>query len=248
MSESPHLSIIIPCYHEGKRIGKNLPVIENYLHAKNLTYEIIVIVDGGSDDTLETVRRYQQQAANLHVIENRQNRGKGYAVRQGLRQARGALRLFLDADFSTSINHLDTFLPEFDQGYEVVIGTRRLPGAHILVHQPFYREITGYLGNWLIRAVLGLWTYRDTQCGFKMLTAKAAQTLADQLTIDRFGFDFELIALAEKAGYDIKQLPVTWVNDAESSVSLSGPNGLIQVLLDLFKIRWRLLTGHYSLV
>ena len=245
---SPYISIIIPCYNEGKRIGRNLRLIEKYLRAKSITYEILVIDDGSTDDTLKIVTAYQAQAANLRVIENPQNLGKGHAVRQGLLQARGDLRLFLDADGSTSINHLDVFLPEFEQGYDVVIGTRRIKGAQILVHQPLYRRIMGSLGNCLIRSVLGLWSYRDTQCGFKMLTAKAAQMVVGQMMIDRFGFDFELIALAQKAGFNIKQLPVTWVNDAESSVSFLGPNGLSQVLSDLFKIRWRLLTGQYFLV
>jgi dolichyl-phosphate beta-glucosyltransferase len=207
-----------------------------------------VVDDGSTDDTLEVVTAYQAKVADLHVIETSKNRGKGFAVRRGLLRARGDLRLFLDADGSTSINHLDAFLPEFEQGYDVVIGTRRMPGAQILVHQPLYRRIMGCLGNWLIRSVLGLWSYRDTQCGFKMLTAKAAQMVAGQMLVDRFGFDFELIALARKAGFTIKQLPVTWVNDAESSVSFLGPNGWPQVLSDLFKIRWRLLTGRYSLV
>ena len=245
---NPHISIIIPCYNEGKRIGRNLLLIAKYLRTKRITYEILVIDDGSTDDTLQIVTAYQAQAADLHVIKTPKNRGKGYAVRQGLLQARGDLRLFLDADGSTSINHLDIFLPEFEQGYDVVIGTRRMQGAQILVHQPLYRQIMGCLGNWLIRGVLGLWSYRDTQCGFKMLTAKAAQTVAAQMMIDRFGFDFELIALAQKAGFNIKQLPVTWVNDAESSVSFLGPNGWPQVFSDLFKIRWRLLTGRYSLV
>jgi dolichyl-phosphate beta-glucosyltransferase len=244
----PYLSIIIPCYNEGNGVGKNLLLIENYLSAKRISYEILVIVDGATDNTLEIVTAYKDKVANLLVLKNPHNCGKGYAVRHGLLQARGDLRLFLDADGSTSINHLDTFLPEFDQGYDVVIGTRRIEGAQILVHQPIYRELLGYMGNWLIRCVLGLWRYRDTQCGFKMLTAKAAQTVAGQMRVDRFGFDFELIALAKKAGFNIKQLPVTWVNDADSSVSFRGPNGLTQVLLDLFKIKWLLLTRQYSLV
>lgn len=244
---NPYLSIIIPCYNEGKRIGHNLLLIENYLSAKKIPSEILVIVDGATDDTLKIATDYKKKVNNLQIIENPQNRGKGYAVRQGLLRACADLRLFLDADGSTSISHLDMFLPEFERGYDLVIGTRRLQGAQILVHQPRYREIMGSLGNWLIRGVLGLWSFRDTQCGFKMLTAQAAQTLASQMVTDRFGFDFELIALAKKAGFKIKQLPVTWINDAESSVHLLGLNGLVQVLLDLFKIRWRLSTRRYSL-
>jgi dolichyl-phosphate beta-glucosyltransferase len=244
-STNPYLSVIIPCYNERKVIASNLVEIDKYLDGKKITYEILVIVDGSLDGTADLVRSYQPEVKNLQVIENPQNRGKGYAVRQGLLQATGELRLFLDADGSTAITHLETFLPEFAKGYDVVIGSRRLKGAHIQVHQPTYREVMGDLGNWLIRSVLGLGGYRDTQCGFKMLTAKAAEELASQMVVDRFAFDFELIALAQRAGFATKQMPVRWVNWVESSVTLTGPNGFIQVLLDLFKTKWRLMTGQY---
>jgi glycosyltransferase involved in cell wall biosynthesis len=243
---NPYLSVIIPCYNEGSVIARNLVEIDKYLGGKKITYEILVIVDGSSDGTADLVRSNQPEVKNLHIIENPENRGKGYAVRQGMLQATGELCLFLDADGSTSITHLDSFLPEFAKGYDVVIGSRRLKGAHIQVHQPRYREFTGNMGNWLTRVVLGLRGYGDTQCGFKMLTAKAAKNLASRMVVDRFGFDFELIALAQRAGFGIKQMPVRWVNWAESSVTLTGPNGFIQVLVDLFKTKWRLMTGQYS--
>jgi len=243
---NPYLSVIIPCYNEGKAIERNIVEIDKYLRGEKITYEILMIVDGSPDGTGDIVRSYQPEVKNLHIIENPENRGKGYAVRQGLLKATGELRLFLDADGSTSITHLETFLPEFAKGYDVVIGSRHLKGAHIQVHQPRFREIMGEMGNWLIRLVLGLWGYWDTQCGFKMLTAQAAEELASRMVVDRFGFDFELIALAQRAGFATKQMPVRWVNGAESSVTLTGPNGFIQVLLDLFKTKWRLMTGQYS--
>jgi dolichyl-phosphate beta-glucosyltransferase len=243
---NPYLSVIIPCYNEGKVIERNLVEIGRYLGGKNITYEILVIVDGSPDGTVGMVKKCQPEVKNLRIMEYPENRGKGYAVRQGLLRATGELRLFLDADGSTAITHLETFLPEFARGYDVVIGSRRLKGAHIQVHQPRYREITGNMGNWLIRLVLGLWDYRDTQCGFKMLTAKAAQQLASRMVVDRFGFDFELIALAQRAGFATRQMPVRWVNWVESSVTSTGPNGFIQVLLDLFMTKWRLMTGQYA--
>ena len=243
---NPYLSVIIPCYNEGKAIERNIVEIDKYLRGEKITYEILMIVDGSPDGTGDIVRSYQPEVKNLHIIENPENRGKGYAVRQGLLKATGELRLFLDADGSTSITHLETFLPEFAKGYDVVIGSRHLKGAHIQVHQPRFREIMGEMGNWLIRLVLGLWGYWDTQCGFKMLTAQAAEELASRMVVDRFGFDFELIAVAQRAGFATKQMPVRWVNGAESSVTLTGPNGFIQVLLDLFKTKWRLMTGQYS--
>jgi dolichyl-phosphate beta-glucosyltransferase len=245
--EQPFLSVIIPAYKEGERIGRNLLEIDKHLKGKNFTYEIIIIVDGSPDNTAEISRNYALQVPNVRVIENTENHGKGYVVRQGLLEAVGQYRLFLDADGSTSITHLDAFLTEFEAGYDVVIGSRDIEGAFIQVHQPKHREIMGDMGNWLIRIVLGLWSYPDTQCGFKMLSAEASKEVASRMVVDRFGFDFELIVLAHKLGFKVKQMPVRWMNEEGSTVSLTGKNGFIQVIIDLFKTRLRLWFGQYRI-
>lgn len=245
--EQPYLSVIVPAYKEGDRIGRNLLEIDKYLKGKNYTYEIIVIVDGSDDNTAEVARNYSLQVPHLRVIDNPENHGKGYVVRQGLLEAQGKWRLFLDADGSTSITHLDSFAEQFDAGYDVIMGSRDIEGAFIQVHQPKYREIMGDMGNWLIRIVLGLWSYPDTQCGFKILSDTAAQEVASRMRVDRFGFDFELIILALKLGFKVKQMPVRWMNEEGSTVSLLGKNGFIQVLIDLFKTRLRLFFGAYRI-
>lgn len=245
--EQPYLSVIIPAYKEGERIGHNLLEIEKFLSGKDFTYEILVIVDGSPDNTAEIAGNYSSQVKNLRVISNPENNGKGYVVRQGLLESKGQYRVFLDADGSTSITHLDKFLPEFEKGFDVVIGSRDIEGAFIQVHQPKHRELMGDMGNWLIRIVLGLWSYPDTQCGFKMLSGKAAQEVASRMVVDRFGFDFELIVLAEKLGFKVKQMPVRWLNEEGSTVGLTGKNGFTQVLIDLFKTKWRLMTGKYNI-
>jgi len=204
-------------------------------------------VDGSPDDTAEIARSYQGKLKNLRVIDNPENHGKGYVVRQGLLEAKGEYRLFFDADGSTSITHLDKFLPEFENGNDVVIGSRDIEGAFVQVHQAKYKEIMGDGGNWAIRVLLGLWSYPDTQCGFKMLSAKAAEAVASRMVVDRFGFDFELIVLAKKLGFKIKQMPVRWLNEEGSTVSLTGPNGYFQVLWDLWKTRVRLWSGAYKI-
>jgi dolichyl-phosphate beta-glucosyltransferase len=247
MEQKPYLSVVIPAYKEGERIGQNLLEIEKFLSGKEYEYEIIVVVDGSPDNTAEVARNYGNQVKNLRVINNEKNHGKGYVVRQGLLEAKGEYVAFLDADGSTSITHVDKFMPEFSQGYDVVIGSRKIEGAFIQIHQPKYREIMGEMGNWLIRIVLGLWSYPDTQCGFKMLTGKAAQEVASRMVVDRFGFDFELIALAERLGFKVKQVPVRWLNEEGSTVSLTGPNGFIQVIIDLFKTKGRFLAGKYNI-
>jgi dolichyl-phosphate beta-glucosyltransferase len=245
--EQPFLSVIIPAYKEGDRIGRNLLEIDRYLKGKNYVYEIIVIVDGSNDNTAEVARNYSLQVPHLRVIDNPENHGKGYVVRQGLLEAKGRWRLFLDADGSTSITHLDAFEAQFDAGYDVIIGSRKIEGAFIQVHQPKYREVMGEMGNWLIRGVLGLWSYPDTQCGFKIVSDTAAQEIARRMIVDRFGFDFELIILAIKLGFKIKQMPVRWMNEEDSTVQLTGKNGFIQVLIDLFKTRMRLFFGAYRI-
>jgi dolichyl-phosphate beta-glucosyltransferase len=248
MDTQVNLSVIIPSYKEAERIGRTLLEIEEYLSKKDLTYEVVVVVDGSPDNTAEVARNYGSQVTNLRVIDNQENHGKGYVVRQGLLEAKGKYRLFMDADGSTAITHLDTFLPEIEKGEcDVVIGSRDIEGSYVQVRQPKHREVMGNMGNWLIRIVLGLWEYPDTQCGFKMLTDKAAQAIASRMVVDRFGFDFELIVLSQKLGFRIKQLPVRWLNEEGSTVSLTGPNGFIQVLMDLFKTRWRLCTGKYKI-
>ncbi len=245
--EQLFLSVVIPAYKEGERIGRNLLEIDQYLKGKNYTYEIIIVVDGSPDNTAEVARNYALQIPHVRVIENKENHGKGYVVRQGLLEATGKWRLFLDADGSTSITHLDSFSAELESGYDVIIGSRKIEGSFLQVHQPKYREIMGEGGNWLIRIILGLWSYPDTQCGFKVLSGVAAEEVASRMVVDRFGFDFELVVLSLKLGFKVKQMPVRWMNEEGSTVKLTGPNGFIQVLIDLFKTKWRLITGVYHI-
>jgi len=246
--QKPYLSVIIPAYKEGKRIETNLLEIEKFLSEKDFSYEVLVVVDGSPDNTAELARGFSDKVNNLRVIDNPKNHGKGYVVRQGLLEARGECRVFLDADGSTSITHVDSFLPEFEKGFDVVMGSRKIKGSFIKVHQPKHREIMGTGGNILIRVVLGLWSYPDTQCGFKMVSAKAAEEVASRMVVDRFGFDFELVILAKKLGFKIKQMPVRWLNEEGSTVGgLFGPNGFVQVLIDLFKTKWRLIIGKYKI-
>ena len=248
MESQPFVSVIIPSYKEGDRIGTTLLEIGKYFKQKDLTYEILVVVDGSPDNTAEIARNYALHVDHIRVIDNPENHGKGYVVRQGLLEAKGKYRLFMDADGSTAITHLETFLPALEEGNDVVIGSRDIEGAFVQVHQPRYREIMGDMGNWAIRIVLGLWSYPDTQCGFKALSARAAEAIASRMVVDRFGFDYELIILAHKLGFTVKQLPVRWLNEEGSTVGgLFGPNGFIQVLIDLFKTKWRLMIGAYKI-
>lgn len=248
MEVQPYISVVVPAYKEGDRIGTTLLEMETYFSKQSYTYEILIVVDGSPDNTAEVARNYGSQVHNLRVIENSENHGKGFVVRQGLLEAKGKYRLFTDADGSTAITHLDAFLPEIEKGNAgVVMGSRDLKDSFIQVHQAKYKELFGDMGNWAIRIVLGLWQYPDTQCGFKLLRGDVADRIAKRMVVDRFGFDFEMLILGKKLGYTIVQLPVRWMNEEGSTVSLFGPNGYVQVFVDLFKTKWRLLTGQYKL-
>jgi dolichyl-phosphate beta-glucosyltransferase len=247
MENDPYLSVIIPAYTEGELLGQVLSEIDQHLRRKNFPYEILVIVDGSTNNTGEVAKNYENRVKNLHVIDNDSNHGKGYAVRLGLLQAKGAYRLFTDADGSTPIEHADEFLQECRKGFDLVIASRDIEGSVIEEHQPRYRELMGDLGNLLIRATLGLWSYPDTQCGFKMLSQSAVREIVPRMAVDRFGFDFELIILAHKLGFKVKQMPVRWRNQKDSSVTLLGPNSFIQILVDLIKTKYRLIKGGYNL-
>ena len=247
MGNAPDLSVIIPAYAEGELLGQVLLEIEHHLRRKNFRYEILVIVDGSPNNTGEIAKIYLNRIKNLLVIDDDINHGKGYAVRQGLLQAKGTYRLFTDADGSTSIEHADEFLQECRKGYDIVLASRDIEGSVTEIHQPRYRELMGDLGNLLIRTTLGLWSYPDTQCGFKMLSQSAVREIVPRMAVDRFGFDFELIVLAHKLGFKVKQMPVRWRNHKDSTVTIFGLNGFVQILMDLIKTKFRLIKGGYNL-
>jgi dolichyl-phosphate beta-glucosyltransferase len=237
-----YLSIIVPAYNEEKRIGKTIFAINEYLQKQNYSYEIIVSDDGSKDSTVELVKNLGEKIENLRVIDNKENHGKGYVVRQGIMQAKGEYRLFMDADNATTVDQVENLLPFFKDGYDVVIGDRDLKESEIKKHQSRFKEILGDMGNILIQtlAVPGI---KDTQCGFKCFSAKFAENIFPKLKVDRWGFDIEILALARKFGYKIKTVPVVWINDEESKVSMSG---YINTLKELFQIKWNLISGKYK--
>lgn len=241
----PFLSVIIPVYNEAKRIPLTLVDVDKRLQEAEYSSEIIV-VDGGSRDlTVPIVKRFGEFVPNLRLIEIKENYGKGYVVRQGMLKAKGSFRLFMDADNSTTIDQFNNMLPFFKEGYEVVIGSRDIKGARLLPPQPWYKRWLGDLGNILIQVVLfeflrGIW---DTQCGFKCFSEEAAQKIFSLSRLNQWGFDFEVLALAKKMGYKIKEIPVRWVNDVNSKVGLKG---YFSTLRDLARVRWNFWRNKYN--
>lgn len=242
MAAKPYLSVIIPAYNESERISGTLLAVDKFLSHQPYSYEILVVVDGAKDNTANVVRKFSALIKNLTLIDNEENKGKGGVVAQGMLAAQGEIRLFTDADNSTSIDQVANLLPFFSQGYDVVIGSRRTKGAKIAKHQGFVRELAGRIGNIIIQifAVPGVW---DTQCGFKAVSAKAAEEIFKRLTITRWGFDVEMLAIAHQLGYKIKQVPVVWLNDEHSHV---GAGAFVEVLLDTFKVRLNIWRGKYK--
>lgn len=242
MSDNIFLSVVIPAYNEEKRLPHTLDETLTYLEKQAYTWEILVVDDGSKDRTAEQVKALGISHSQVKLLQYGHNRGKGYAVRFGMTHAAGQYRLFMDADNSTTIDHFAKFLPLFEKDYDVVIGSRDIAGAQITVHQAKWKETLGDLGNLWIQfwAVSGI---KDTQAGFKVFTAKATQDIFPRLTIDRWGFDVEALAVARFRGYGISEQPIRWVNDPNSKVSTSA---YLQVLREVVQVRLNMWKGIYG--
>jgi dolichyl-phosphate beta-glucosyltransferase len=239
------LSIIIPAYNEAARLGGTLERLSQYLAQAGSTYEILAVLDGPRDETLGIVQQIAHRSSRLKIIHRAENRGKGYTVREGMLNASGRIRLFTDADNSTDIAHFDKMKPLFGQGYDLVIASRNpkdAPLAEQAVPQAAYKRAIGQLGNRIVQAVAvpGIW---DTQCGFKAFTAEAAERIFTQTTVERWGFDIEVLALARALNYRIGIIPAHWINDERSHVR---PFDYLRVLADTFHVRRNFLTGKYQ--
>lgn len=241
-NSSPSISIVIPAYNEEKRLSNTLRSIIAYLKDHFQQWEILVVNDGSHDKTADLVLEQAIQDSRVKLLQYGKNKGKGYAVRYGMTRATGDIQVFMDADNSTSIDHIQQFLPYVEKGFDVVIGSRDVAGATISVHQPTWKELLGDLGNlWIqVWAVPGI---KDTQAGFKLFTKKASQDVFPYLTIDRWGFDVEALALARMKGYKISEQPITWINDPNSKVSV---HAYLEVLKEVVQVRLNMVRGVYE--
>ena len=240
MKEQPYLSIVIPAYNESRRIKKTLNYIYGYLKKQKYSFEIIVVNDGSRDNTVKVVESLD--IPNLRVEDYGKNQGKGYAVNYGMLKASGKYIIFADADNATPFEEISKLLKNAEE-YPVIIGSRYLKESKIKFYQPLSRVIASRIGNFLVQ-ILILPGIKDTQCGFKLFEHSAAKVIFIRQTIWRWGFDMEILYIARKLRYKIKQVPVDWYNQEGSKIQSSKV--FLSTFAELFKIRMKAFRGAYK--
>lgn len=242
-SADPELSIVIPAYNEELRLPATLERIAAYLKTCGRTAEVLVVDDGSLDRTAAVAESFRERLPALRVVSNGVNRGKGFSVRHGVQEARGQIVLFTDADLSAPIEEADKLIDALrTRNCAVAIGSRAVDRRLITVHESRFREFAGILFNKLVRIILWL-PFVDTQCGFKAFDRERCRIIFEQQTIERFGFDPELLYLARHHGLHAVEIPVRWGHSPATKVSMLRDS--IQMFLDVFKIRWNFLLGRY---
>jgi dolichyl-phosphate beta-glucosyltransferase len=238
---APELSIIIPSYNEEARLPATLSRIAGYTRSSNRAIEVIVVDDGSRDDTVAVAEKFRSEIPSLRVVANGKNRGKGYSVRHGMQEAHGDIVLFTDADLSAPIEEVEKLLPAMKTN-DVAIGSRAMDRSQITVHESHFREFAGIIFNKIVRLILRL-PFVDTQCGFKAFRRVPCKIIFEQQTIERFGFDPELLYLARHHGLHSVEISVRWGHSPATKVSMLRDS--IQMFIDVFLIRWNSLTGKY---
>jgi dolichyl-phosphate beta-glucosyltransferase len=231
------LSIIIPAYNEQDRIVHTLTETLAYLGAQNYSSEVLVISDGSKDNTRKVVQNFAH-GSNVHVdcLEYHPNRGKGYALRYGMPKGRAEVVMFMDADYSVPIQALEEGLALMEKGHDIAIASRCLAGSIINQHQNRAREFSARLYTFIQNHYLGL-SYADTQCGFKLFTRKAAQTLFALQRLDSVIFDPEILFLAKRCGFKVGEFAVHWTHQEDSRIQYDTLRKSLFVFQELFRIR-----------
>src|SRR5271155_1623202 len=241
----PDLSIIIPAYNEGQRLGRGLSRIREYFTGQPVGIagiEIIVVDDGSTDDTAQIAQQWARDIPSLRLVSNGKNRGKGFSVRHGMLEARGRVALFTDADLSSPIEESEKLLAAIRAGNDVAIGSRALDRSMISVRPSPSRELAGIIFNGFVRIFTRL-RYHDTQCGFKAFVRAKSQVVFEQQRIEGFGFDPEILFLAARHGLQGIEVPVSWAHDPATKVHMLRDS--LQMFADLIYIRWNWLCGRY---
>jgi dolichyl-phosphate beta-glucosyltransferase len=241
------ISVILPCFNEAKNIRKNIGEIYGYLERNYQDFEIIAVNDGSSDNTLALLRETKKEHPHipLRIINKKQNVGKGGAVRTGILRSRGEIAMFMDADLAIPIQELKKFLAAIKEGNDVVIASRFVGKIKVLKPVLWYRSIMEKVFRLLRMIITNNFDVQDTQCGFKIFTRSAAQTIFSRTTVNGWSFDVEVIFLAEKMGLKIKELPITLQNPQESHIRIVRDS--LNMFFDLIRIRLNDWQGKYKL-
>ena len=229
------ISVVIPAYNEGPRIKQTVREVYDYFTASDrfLLKEIIVVDDGSDDGTGDQLAARQVTCGSLLVLRNKQNQGKGAAVKRGVQEASGDTILFMDADLSTPLRYVDRLFDALEKGADIAIGSRALKDSKLIKRQPFYRELSGRLFNLFVQ-VFFTWGIWDTQCGFKLFRPGIGRRIFSQLRIKGFAFDVEFLHRAKAYGCTIAEVPVEWIHGPDSKVKmLRDPFLMIRDLLGL---------------
>ena len=238
------LSIVIPAYNEEGRIGNTLGEIISYLNTKDYRSEIIVVNDGSTDSTKDIVNKESEKTDyDIRITENTVCRGKGYSVKKGMIEASGEYVLFTDADLSTPINEIEKLIYWLEKDYDVAIGSRGLKDSQVEIHQTFIRESMGKIFN-KIMSLLIFTGIKDTQCGFKCFKRDTVNRIFKKQTIRGFAFDVEILLIAERQGFRIKEVPVRWLNSQHSRVHIV--RAPVFMLYDVFRTRFYDFLKRYS--
>jgi dolichyl-phosphate beta-glucosyltransferase len=244
---APELSIVIPAYNEEARLPRALASISEYFSNPRAPYtldriEILIVDDGSTDRTRGIAEQWSRTTPAVRLVSNGDNRGKGYSVRHGMLEARGRLALFTDADLSSPIEQMERLLVAIETGNDVAIGSRALDRSLIFGRQSRMREMAGMIFNGFVRIFTGL-RLHDTQCGFKIFVREPSRIVFEQQRIERFGFDPEILFLAERHGLRTAEIPVRWAHDPATKVHVVRDSMLM--FGDLVYIRWNWLLGRY---
>ena len=239
----PQYSIVIPAYNEAARIMGALEAVLACIRQRGWNAEVVVVDDGSRDKTAEIVQAFAANAPELRMLQNPGNRGKGYSVRNGVLHSLGEVVMFTDADLSAPIEEADGLLAAIAGGADIAIGSRWLERTRQSIRQPLYRQFFGRCFNVVTHAVMGL-PYADTQCGFKAFTRAAAQTVFQLQTIERWGFDPEILFIALKRGYRVVEVTVSWAHDERTRMSYLKDG--MKMLEEIAVIRWNALRGRYT--
>lgn len=243
MIKTIYLSIVIPAYNEENKIGKTLEKTISYFNSRSYAYEIIVVDDKSSDKTLDIIKELSVRHKQIQLLKNKLNYGKGFSVKKGMLASCGQYVLFSDADFSTPIEEMEKLLEWLEKGHDIAIGSRALKESDIQIHQQWYRETMGKIFNLLVRLIT-VRKIKDTQCGFKCFKREVIQNIFNKQTINRFSFDVELLWIALKQRYRVKEVPIRWLNNPSSKVHPVLDS--TRMFFDLIKIRINDLRGLYN--